>query len=375
MKIVKSLISISLAGFLLFSGSCAKQEAPKQVKIKLPDFKAIAIVIANKAEECAIAAKIKNQEEVLRVEKEAVRVKEEEKKKIEASTPLGTSGVEDEMAELERKKHEYIIDQLIKMRERERVVARIDVYYAQRGSPMQGTRAIFLREFERTGINPYLSVAISEGESTCGLACFAPHNAWGMLAYPGGFSSWDEGITANFNWLQKYFGCPQTAYDCPGYCEPSHPWMENVDGVREYIQNMDVEDMLGPNGRSGGSSKMLRHTTPNNKVVAAAYSQIGKPYGWGGTGPYNYDCSGLVLYCYNSAGVTIPRTADAQGACGTPIQLEQIAPGDVIGFHGWGHIGVYVGNGQYIHAPQTGDVVKVSSLSDRNDICGASKII
>ena len=138
----------------------------------------------------------------------------------------------------ERKKWNYIINNLERLKQEEERVAmahRINGYLQNRGSPMLGLGMVFVREAEEYGIDPRLSVAISEAESTCGMACFSPHNAWGMLAYRGGFSSWEEGIHQNIEWLHRYFGSPQTAYDCPGYCVPDYPWMDNVDRVRRSI--------------------------------------------------------------------------------------------------------------------------------------------
>lgn len=116
------------------------------------------------------------------------------------------------------------------------VAARIDSYLSRRGSPLAGYGMFFAEQGERTGINPYLPVAIAGAESTFGLACFAHCNAWGMLAYPRGFPSWNEGIRANFAWLARYYGRPQSAYDCPGYCVPDHPWMERVQAVIEELE-------------------------------------------------------------------------------------------------------------------------------------------
>ena len=115
--------------------------------------------------------------------------------------------------------------------ELEAIASRIDAYLARRGSPLTGYGRIFAEEGERTGINPYLPVAIAGKESSFGLRCFSPHNAWGMLAYRAGFGSWEEGIRANFAWLARYYGTPQGARDCPGYCVPNHPWMEHVQGI------------------------------------------------------------------------------------------------------------------------------------------------
>lgn len=122
-----------------------------------------------------------------------------------------------------------------RLRQRAAMIARIDGYLVNRCSPMQGLGWAFYDSAARYSIDPRLSVAIAEGESNCGKCCFAPHNAWGMLAYRSGFCSWEEGINANLDWLHRYFGSPQTAYDCPGYCVPDYPWMDNVERVRRSI--------------------------------------------------------------------------------------------------------------------------------------------
>ncbi|MBN2168245.1 MAG: C40 family peptidase [Actinobacteria bacterium] len=111
---------------------------------------------------------------------------------------------------------------------------------------------------------------------------------------------------------------------------------------------------------------------PNTGVVGVAYAQLGKPYVWGGSGPNSFDCSGLVQYCYrNGAGISLPHSSYAQANCGARVGASQLQPGDIIGFRGWGHVGIYVGGGQYIHAPHSGDVVRVASLASRGNFCGA----
>ena len=97
------------------------------------------------------------------------------------------------------------------------------------------------------------------------------------------------------------------------------------------------------------------------KVVALAHAQIGKPYVWGAAGPSSFDCSGLVQWIFNdNLGYSVPRVAADQGSYSTPISIAELQPGDIL----WtsGHIGIYIGNGQMIHAPQPGDVVKESSI-------------
>lgn len=110
---------------------------------------------------------------------------------------------------------------------------------------------------------------------------------------------------------------------------------------------------------------------PHPEVVAVARAQLGKPYVWGATGPDSFDCSGLTSYCYRvGAGMVIPR--DSYGQSGLPaVGVAELQPGDILGFHGWGHVGLYAGGDQYIQAPHTGDVVKVSVLSGGGGFAGA----
>jgi len=97
-------------------------------------------------------------------------------------------------------------------------------------------------------------------------------------------------------------------------------------------------------------------------ILNEAYAQLGKPYVYGATGSANFDCSGFTQYVYeNAAGVDISRTTYSQINEGQSISQDQLKPGDLVFTHA-GHVGIYVGGGQMIHAPQTGDVVKVSPV-------------
>ena len=98
-------------------------------------------------------------------------------------------------------------------------------------------------------------------------------------------------------------------------------------------------------------------------VVAAAQTQLGVPYLWGGTSPgVGLDCSGLTQFAYRQAGISIPRVTYAQMGAGRSIPLSQIQAGDLVFYSDGSHVGIYVGGGQIIHAPHTGAVVRYASL-------------
>ncbi|MFB7910557.1 NlpC/P60 family protein [Kitasatospora sp. NPDC056076] len=95
-------------------------------------------------------------------------------------------------------------------------------------------------------------------------------------------------------------------------------------------------------------------------AVAKAMSKQGSPYVWGATGPSTFDCSGLMVWAYGQAGVSLPRTSQEQGHIGTAVTLATAQPGDLVIYGGdMHHVGMYIGNGMVVHAPHTGDVVKV----------------
>jgi cell wall-associated NlpC family hydrolase len=109
-------------------------------------------------------------------------------------------------------------------------------------------------------------------------------------------------------------------------------------------------------------------------VVGLAMQELGKPYTWGAAGPSTFDCSGLVMYVFAEMGVSLPHNAAAQYGYGTPVAYNDLQPGDLVFFEGLGHVGIYIGGGQFIHAPHTGDVVKISTLSEHGGYVGARRI-
>src|SRR5690348_1420862 len=116
-------------------------------------------------------------------------------------------------------------------------------------------------------------------------------------------------------------------------------------------------------------------STQAGKAIAFAYAQLGKPYQWGATGPGSYDCSGLVQAAWASAGVSIPRTTYAQWAALPHISTSALEPGDLLYFDGVGHVAIYVGGGDIMDAPQTGQDVQKIPLAGwyKSTLVGAAR--
>ncbi|WP_331448466.1 NlpC/P60 family protein [Streptomyces prasinus] len=109
-------------------------------------------------------------------------------------------------------------------------------------------------------------------------------------------------------------------------------------------------------------------------AVSYAYRKLGSPYVWGATGPNAFDCSGLVQAAYRSAGVSLPRTTYAQINVGRRVARSELRPGDLVFFYsGITHVGLYIGNGQMIHAPNSGSSVRVAPLTEM-PFAGAARV-
>ncbi|RJL31482.1 NlpC/P60 family protein [Bailinhaonella thermotolerans] len=126
---------------------------------------------------------------------------------------------------------------------------------------------------------------------------------------------------------------------------------------------------LGPLNPGDPNSPGQKYTGPASGNARAAldfaYAQIGKPYRYGGTGPDSWDCSGLTQASWAKGGVSLPRTTTQQWAWGASrrVPMDALEPGDLLFNKGLGHVGMYAGDGKMVHAPRTGDVVKVVTLS------------
>ncbi|WP_232835375.1 C40 family peptidase [Actinocorallia populi] len=102
------------------------------------------------------------------------------------------------------------------------------------------------------------------------------------------------------------------------------------------------------------------------EALRLALTQLGKPYVWGADGPDSYDCSGLTMWAYAKVGIHLPHYTGSQWNAGAHIDRSELQPGDLVFFYSdLHHVGLYIGDGQMVHAPQTGDVVKIAPIDGR----------
>jgi cell wall-associated NlpC family hydrolase len=110
-------------------------------------------------------------------------------------------------------------------------------------------------------------------------------------------------------------------------------------------------------------------------AVNTALAQVGKPYVYGASGPNAFDCSGLTMYAWAAAGRALPHNAAAQMGMGTPVSRDQLQPGDLVFFYSpVSHVGMYIGNGQMVHASTEGVPVQVVNLGSMPNYTGATRI-
>jgi cell wall-associated NlpC family hydrolase len=132
-------------------------------------------------------------------------------------------------------------------------------------------------------------------------------------------------------------------------------------------------DALGAPDSSAATTE-----APNSRAAAAvsyAYQKLGSPYVWGATGPDAFDCSGLVQAAFRSAGISLPRTTYAQIDAGRRVTRSELAPGDLVFFYsGISHVGIYVGDGMMIHAPNPSAPVRIAPI-DEMPFAGATRVV
>ncbi|MEJ2579030.1 MAG: NlpC/P60 family protein [Kineosporiaceae bacterium] len=140
--------------------------------------------------------------------------------------------------------------------------------------------------------------------------------------------------------------------------------------VKAQIARFNTTELAAMNASRSGVRDGLRCddiiiTPPNaatKKAIDYACAQIGAPYVWGAEGPSTFDCSGLTMAAYKAAGITLPRTTYEQVKVGTAVSTSNLRPGDLLFSNGTGHVGIYIGNNMKIHAPHTGDHVRIAAV-------------
>ncbi|MBE8474392.1 C40 family peptidase [Streptomyces justiciae] len=162
-----------------------------------------------------------------------------------------------------------------------------------------------------------------------------------------------------------------------------------LDAARHLLAQLPPEDRTSDVQRAsrasstGGARDTLTPTTgdvaaPNSRAAAAvsyAYSKLGSPYVWGATGPDAFDCSGLTQAAYRSAGISLPRTTYAQIDAGRRVSRAELQPGDLVFFYSAiSHVGIYIGNGQMIHAPNPTAPVRIAPI-DEMPFAGATRVV
>jgi cell wall-associated NlpC family hydrolase len=111
-------------------------------------------------------------------------------------------------------------------------------------------------------------------------------------------------------------------------------------------------------------------------AVDTALAQVGDPYVWAAAGPNSFDCSGLTQYAYAAAGVSLPHSSSMQSQTGTPVSRSELQPGDLVFFYSpVSHVGMYIGNGQMVHASTSGQPVKVASLDSMGNYNSARRVV
>lgn len=148
---------------------------------------------------------------------------------------------------------------------------------------------------------------------------------------------------------------------------------KQVNDLKQISTRLTAADKALQQDTGGAAPNLPAPTAAAQTAINTALSKLGDPYVWGGTGPDQFDCSGLMVYSYAKAGVSLPRTAASQQAAGVAVPSSSWQPGDLL-FEGSPayHVVMYLGNGKVVQAPTSGDVVKVSPVP--NNIVNARRV-
>jgi cell wall-associated NlpC family hydrolase len=123
------------------------------------------------------------------------------------------------------------------------------------------------------------------------------------------------------------------------------------------------QQSLAARDRVEAHRRLLVPASLGSQAARIALQAVGTPYRWGGSSRHGFDCSGLVMWAYARLGVALPHQAASQAHLGRRVPRRKLLPGDLVFFSGYGHVGMYIGEGRMVHAPQSGERVRVERLS------------
>lgn len=139
-----------------------------------------------------------------------------------------------------------------------------------------------------------------------------------------------------------------------------------IDQIEAANKNLSAADKAAQGDKGGAAPNVKAPTAAAQTALNAALSKRGSAYVWGATGPSTFDCSGLMVWAYKQAGLTLPRSSREQSTFGAAVPRDQLQPGDLVFYYSpVSHVGMYVGDGKMVHAPDSGDVVKISPLQSQ----------
>lgn len=210
---------------------------------------------------------------------------------------------------------------------------------------------------EVTGLDKYLDPVTDKVEYEALVAEYRDYVAR-TSEYQQALAEWSDQMAA-----------AEELYHVPVYLEkPSMPAADTP--MQQHQDAIDAERFEGFDTLiATGQPLPVREARTLNDLTACANSFLGVPYLWGGTTPAGFDCSGLVQYCYREVfNIELPRTTYYQCEVGVEVPFEELLPGDLLFFADGGdvhHVPVYLGDGYYVEAPHTGDVVKITAMNDK----------
>lgn len=210
---------------------------------------------------------------------------------------------------------------------------------------------------EVTGLDKYLDPVTDKVEYEALVAEYRDYVAR-TSEYQQALAEWSDQMAA-----------AEELYHVPVYLEkPSMPAADTP--MQQHQDAIDAERFEGFDTLiATGQPLPVREARTLNDLTACANSFLGVPYLWGGTTPAGFDCSGLVQYCYREVfNIELPRTTYYQCEVGVEVPFEELPPGDLLFFADGGdvhHVAMYLGDGYYVEAPHTGDVVKITAMNDK----------